>query len=159
MNDNKYRISSEGYKSLQEELKQLIIEKKQAEENLNAARALGDLSENSDYDTAKEAYARISGRMNEVNDILDHAIIDDGPIDNSIVSVGGGYVTIERTSDGKEFRFRIVGENEPNLLKDPSLISNVTPVAKAILDHKVDDICEVKVAKPYSVRIKLIEEK
>ncbi len=134
-------LTEEGLKELQAELDELINVKRPA--NLKAikeARALGDLSENADYDAAKNDQAELEGRIKKIEKMLEnYEIIDDSKKDK--VSLGC-TVCIKYIDDDETDEYMIVGSQEA----DPfaSKISNESPIAKALMNHKAGEIVTVE---------------
>lgn len=137
-------MTPQGYQALQEELKHLIrVERPKVVQDIAEARGHGDLSENAEYDAAKERQGFIEGRIAELNDKLARAhVINPAEIDSEKV-VFGAKVTLFDTDNGNEVTYRIVGEEEADIKK--SLISINSPVAKALIGHRVDDEVTIKV--------------
>ncbi len=141
MKEKKTLLTKEGLKELQDELDELINVKRPA--NLKAikeARALGDLSENADYDAAKNDQAELEGRIKKLEKMLEnYEIIEKAS--NDVVGLGS-TVNIKYIDDDEEDEYKIVGSQEA----DPfmSKISNESPIAKALLNKKVGDIVEVE---------------
>lgn len=137
-------MTPQGYQTLQEELKHLIrVERPKVVQDIAEARGHGDLSENAEYDAAKERQGFIEGRIAELNDKLARAhVINPAEIDSDKV-VFGAKVTLFDTDNGNEVTYRIVGEEEADIKK--SLISINSPVAKALIGHRVDDEVTIKV--------------
>lgn len=141
MKEKKTLLTEEGLKELQAELDDLI--NNQRPENLRAikeARALGDLSENADYDAAKNDQARLEGRIKRLEKILEnYELIESKESDK----VGlGSTVEIKYVDDNEEDEYKIVGSQEADPFS--SKISNESPIAKALLNKKVGDIVEVE---------------
>jgi transcription elongation factor GreA len=157
MRNEEIIVTKEGYRKLNEELRNLIDNVlPEVIEQLKEARAQGDLSENADYDAARNRQAEIEGRIAQLQNQIENAkVIDDTDDKNANVVKIGYYVTIRDLSDGIETRYQIVGstESDPNNLK----ISNECMLAKSILGHKVGEVVQVKVARPYEVEILKIE--
>lgn len=135
-------LTAEGYLELETELKDLKeVKRPEVIKALKEARALGDLSENADYDAAKNDQAEIEGRIKKIEKMLENVeIIEKG--DSSVVSLGT-TVSIKYVDDEDETdEYQIVGSQEA----DPfmSKISNESPIAKAIMNKKVGDIVEVE---------------
>ena len=152
-----FSLTPQGKKEKEERLHYLLTVQQPKEfEELNFARSQGDLSENSDYDAAKEKCERTKAEINELRYTLDHCVVIDKPIDKSVVSVGGGLITAEKIDDGKIFKFYIVGASEADPIKKK--ISNASPVAEAILGHKAGDICEINAKIHYQLKIISIGE-
>ena len=141
MKEKKTLLTKEGLKELQDELDDLINVKRPA--NLKAikeARALGDLSENADYDAAKNDQAELEGRIKKIEKMLEnYEIIEKSS--NDVVGLGS-TVNIKYIDDDEEDEYKIVGSQEA----DPfmSKISNESPIAKALLNRKVGDVVEVE---------------
>ena len=119
--EEKFYVTEEGLNDLKKELDTLIhVTREEVIEELKAARAQGDLSENADYDAARDHQAKVESRIKELD-------------------------------TGNEVEYKIVGSVEADPLN--GMLSNVTPLAEAIMDRKVNDVCEVAVDQPYEVKI------
>ena len=147
-------LTQEGYDEIKEELNYLINTKRP--ENIQAikeARALGDLSENADYDAARNEQAEIEAKIKKLEAIVENvSIIEEVSTDK----VGlGNTVTISYIDDEEDTdEYKIVGSQEADPFE--SKISNESPIAKALMGHKVGDI--VSVDSPNgSYEIKVIE--
>ena len=141
MKEKKTLLTEEGLKDLQDELNELINVKRPA--NLKAikeARALGDLSENADYDAAKNDQAELEGRIKKIEKMLENYEIIEKK-SNGKVGLGS-TVNIKYIDDGEEDEYKIVGSQEADPFE--SKISNESPIAKAILNKNVGDIVEVE---------------
>lgn len=158
MSTDKIELTKEGEAALQKEYRHLIdIDRPEVIEQLKAARAQGDLSENADYDAARNKQAEVEGRIKEIETILANAvIIEDKPKNSKIVSLGS-KVEIKDLSDNTVATYSIVGTVEANPTK--GMISNVSPLGKAIVGKHIGDICVVRVAQEYKVEILKIESK
>ena len=152
MATEKIELTKEGEAKLNQELRHLIdIERPEVLEQLAAARAQGDLSENADYDAARNKQAEVEARIKEIENILANAkIIDDKKSVSKLVALGS-TVDIKDLSDNTVATYTIVGTVEANPTK--GLISNVSPLGKAIVGKKVGDVCVVRVAREYKVEI------
>ena len=152
----KVYLTEQGYEILKKELDDLINVKRPA--NINAikeARALGDLSENADYDAARAEQAEIEGRIKQVEVMLENAeIIKEASKDKVGI---GSTVAIEYLDDeDEEDEYTIVGSQEA----DPFAfkISNESPIAKALISKKVGDIVTVESPNgSYQVKITSIK--
>ncbi|MDR3249862.1 MAG: transcription elongation factor GreA [Mycoplasmataceae bacterium] len=154
MENNEILLSKEKIDALEKELKQLIDVKRPAIiKLLQDARLQGDLSENADYDAAKEEQSTIEARINQIQTFLrNKKIIKDAKSNNSTISIGK-FVTYVKS--GKEYTFQIVGEIEAN--PDENKISNICPLARALLGKSVGDIVKViGIIKPYTIEVKKI---
>lgn len=155
-NKKKVYLTEQGYENLKKELDDLINVKRPA--NINAikeARALGDLSENADYDAARAEQAEIEGRIKQVEVMLENAeIIKEASKDKVGI---GSTVAIEYLDDeDEEDEYTIVGSQEA----DPFAfkISNESPIAKALISKKVGDIVTVESPNgSYQVKITSIK--
>ncbi len=133
-------LTQEGLDELKIELDDLINVKRPLNiQSIKEARSLGDLSENADYDAAKNEQAQLEARIKTIEKMLENAIIiKEVPKDR----VGlGSLVAIQYIDDEEDDEYKIVGSQEA----DPfaSKISNESPIAKALLNHKVGDIVTV----------------
>lgn len=146
-----------GIEKLKKEKENLInVERPKVIEELQLARSQGDLSENADYDSARDKQAHIESRIKEIDAMLQHAkIIDESQMDATIAKPGATVTILDLSEDGEEEVFTIVGTFETDPLNGK--ISNESPLAKAILDHGVNEIVSVGVAEPYEVKILKIE--
>lgn len=151
MANSKVYLTSEGYLEIEEELDNLKnVKRPEVIKALKDARALGDLSENADYDAARAEQAQIEGRILELEKIMENAEIIEN--DNSGKVSLGCTVVINYCDDDEDEEYRIVGSKEA----DPSdnKISNESPLAKAIMGSKAGDICEVESPNgKYNVKI------
>ena len=152
MATEKIELTKEGEAKLTKELRHLIdIDRPEVLDQLAAARAQGDLSENADYDAARNKQAEVEARIKEIENILANAkIIDEKQKISKLVALGS-TVEIKDLSDNTKATYTIVGTVEANPTK--GLISNVSPLGKAIVGKKVGDVCVVRVAREYKVEI------
>ncbi len=132
-----YKLTKERYNELEEELHYAkTVREGEVAEQIKEARSFGDLSENSEYDEAKNEQGKLYSRIAEIEDILAHAvIIEDGAGTDNVDS--GCKVKIADAKSGKEFEYQIVGSQEAN----PKLgrISDESPLGKALIGAKVGD--------------------
>lgn len=142
MKEKKIYLTQEGFEELKAELDVLINVKRP--ENIQAikeARALGDLSENADYDAAKNDQAEIEGRIKKIEKMLENVEIIE-KVDNDKVGLGT-TVSIRYVDDEDETdEYKIVGSQEADPFE--SKISNESPIAKAIMNKRVGDIVDVE---------------
>lgn len=135
-------LTADGYLELEQELNLLKTEKRpEVIKALKEARALGDLSENSDYDAARNEQAQLEARIKELEYKLEHCTIADGKKKDT-VNVGS-MVTITY-DDGEKEEYKIVGSLEADPFDNK--ISNESPIGSAILGHKKGE--EVEVSSP-----------
>ncbi len=145
MAEKRIKITREGYRELEDELDELKgVRMVEIAEKLKEAREQGDLSENAEYDAAKDEQRDVKARIDEIEAILKTAeIIDTDDIDANVVSFGGNVTFLDELTD--EVReFKIVGSTEANILKGK--LSNESPLGLALLRHKIGD--EVVVEAP-----------
>ena len=142
MSEKKIVLTYEGLKNLEEELHDLkTVRRKEVAEKIKEARGQGDLSENAEYDSAKEEQAEIEARIVVLEKMLRNAeVIDEEEIDKNAVSVGCKVKILDMEFDD-ELEFTIVGSAEA----DPSTgkISNESPLGSALLGNKVGETVEV----------------
>lgn len=156
MSDEKNYVTQEGYDALVAERDNLIHNvRAQVIEELQEARAQGDLSENADYDAAREHQAQVESRIAELDALIKNAEIiteSKGKKRKTAIVKLGSTVTIKDLSENKEKSFNIVGSVEADPLNGK--LSNNSPLAEAMMDHKVGDKVEVvRVDEPYEVEI------
>jgi transcription elongation factor GreA len=139
----KKKITYEGLKKLEDELQDLKVNRrKEVAEKIKEARELGDLSENAEYDAAKDEQRDIEARIEEIEKILKNVeVVDEDEVDTSKVSIGCKIILKDLEFDD-ELEFKIVGSTEANSLKGK--ISDESPVGKAISGKKVGDVVEVE---------------
>lgn len=144
MSNKEVLLTYEGLKKLEEELEILKGEKrKEIAERIKQALAFGDISENSEYDDAKNEQAQNEVRIMQLDAMLKHAtVIDEDEVDTKIVKLGA-KVKIRELKSKDEFDYQIVGSTEANPAS--SRISNESPVGSALLGRKVGDTVEIEV--------------
>jgi len=137
-------ISEEGLAKLKKELDQMInVERPSISKQIAEARDKGDLSENAEYDAAKEAQGMLEMRISQLKDtILNARLIDESKLDTSKVQIFN-KVKIKNLSNNTIMEYMIVSEAEADLKQKKISIS--TPIAKSLLGKKVGDKVEVKV--------------
>ena len=154
----KTQLTKEGYKKLEDELRNLIdFVREDVKKQLAEARAQGDLSENADYDAARARQAEVEGRIAEIESILNNCeIITEKKNPKGEKRIGlGSTVEIEFIDAGegapKTATYTIVGTVE----SDPfnGKISNASPIGAALIGKKEGDIVEIKAGKTFKVRI------
>ena len=138
---NPIQFTKEGLEKVKAEHDALVAEKRpKAIDRLGKARAMGDLSENSEYVAAKEELAFLEGRILELEFIIKNAQVVDNDTNNSVVDVGKA---IRVKMDDSEDEYFIVGEFEANPLEKK--ISHTSPIGRALLGKRTGDVVEVKV--------------
>ncbi|APG26896.1 transcription elongation factor GreA [Syntrophotalea acetylenivorans] len=148
-------MTEEGHRLLQEELKNLIrVERPKVVQEIAEARDHGDLSENAEYDAAKNRQGFIEGRIKELNDKIARAeVIDPATLTGDKV-LFGAKVTLFDIDIENEVTYQIVGEDEADIKKGK--ISVTSPVGKALIGRSLDT--EVRIAVPSGVKIYEITE-
>lgn len=136
-------LTTEGYKKLEEELDFYIkVKRPEAAEKVKTAREFGDLSENAEYDAAKDEQGIVEARIRELEETLKRAqVIDGEAIDTTTVSVGC-FVKIHDLEYDEKDEFKIVGSAEANYAEHK--ISNESVLGAALIGHKKNDIVEVR---------------
>jgi len=137
-------VTESSYQKLKEELDFLKnVKRKEAAENVGIARSFGDLSENSEYDEAKNEQAKIEAQISELEETINHAkVISDHEIQTNMVSVGISVTVYDMDYD-EEVEYQIVSSREVNPLENK--ISDQSPIGKALIGTKVGDIVSVEV--------------
>lgn len=143
MADKKTILTYAGLKKLEEELENLkVVKRKEVAGKIKEAREQGDLSENAEYDAAKDEQRDIEARIEELEKILKNAeVVVEDEVDLDKISIGC-RVTVYDNEFEEEMEFKIVGSTEANSLEGK--ISNESPVGKALIGRKVDDVVEVE---------------
>lgn len=137
-------VTESSYQKLKEELDFLKnVKRKEAAENVGIARSFGDLSENSEYDEAKNEQAKIEAQIAELEDTIAHAkVIGDHEIQTDMVSVGVAVTVYDMEYD-EEVEYLIVSSREVDPLENK--ISDQSPIGKALIGTKVGDVISVEV--------------
>ena len=141
--DKKNVMTYEGLKKLEEELEYLkVVARKEVSEKIKEAREQGDLSENAEYDAAKDEQRDIQARIEELEKILKNAeVVDEDEVDLERINIGC-MVKIHDVEYDEDLEYKIVGSTEANSLKGK--ISNESPVGRALIGAKVGDTVEVE---------------
>ena len=145
-------LTQEGYDKLKEQLDYLKnVRRKEASERIKFARELGDLSENAEYDSAKEEQGIIEADIKRIEDELERAVIIEDAKTSNKVTLG---CTVKVRDDEGEETFQIVGSTEAN--PDAGKISDESPIGKGLLGHRVGDLVAIPVPNG-SVNYKVLE--
>ena len=136
-------LTDEGLHNLEQELEFLKTERrKEIAEKIKVALSFGDLSENSEYDEARNEQAKVESRISELESLILHAIVvDESEIDTSRVSVGS-IVRVSRADNGKETEYTIVGTNEVDFWTGK--ISDQSPIGAALIGARAGDTITVE---------------
>jgi len=137
-------LTYEGLEKLENELDYLkTTKRKEVSEKIKQALSFGDLSENSEYDEAKNEQGQVEARIAQLENMLKNAkVIDDDEIDINVVSLGSRVEVLDMEFDEKCV-YTIVGSTEADPSKQK--ISDESPVGKALIGHKVDDVVDAEV--------------
>lgn len=143
MENKKNILTYEGLKKYEDELEHLkVVRRKEVADKIKEARGQGDLSENAEYDAAKDEQRNIESRIEELEKILKNAeVIDEDEIDREKISIGC-KVKVRDMSEKEDVIYKIVGSTEANSLKGK--ISNESPVGKALIGLKVGQTAAVE---------------
>ncbi len=157
------KLTKEGFEELNEERRKLIDEElPEVIEQLQAARAMGDLSENADYSAAKDRQAIITSRIKEIEALLNNAeVVVANKKDKSVGM--GKVVTIKKIKENKIAKVLIVSTEEASAYsfegEEVMKVSTDSPLGQALIFHKTGDVVTIKTNKPYDVEIVDIEIK
>ncbi|MCG7345061.1 transcription elongation factor GreA [Sporosarcina sp. ACRSL] len=145
VSEKKYPMTASGKKKLEEELEYLkTVKRKEVVERIKIARSYGDLSENSEYDSAKEDQAFVEGKISTLESMIRNSVIITEDEMNTDEVQLGKTVTFKELPDGDEETYTIVGSAEANPIE--GLISNDSPIAKGLIGRSKGD--EVKILTP-----------
>lgn len=147
--------TQQGYNELVDELNYLKnTRREEIKEDIATARSFGDLSENAEYDEARNEQAKVETRIKELEEMIVNAVIvDESKIDSSIISVGSAVKVIDKEFN-EEIEYQIVGSNEANPLMGK--ISDQSPIGKGLIGMKSGD--EVSVETPGGiVHMKIVD--
>ena len=143
MEAKKNILTYEGLKKYEDELNELkVVKRQEVAQKIKEAREQGDLSENAEYDAAKDEQRDIEARIEELEKILKNAeVVVEDEVDINVISIGC-KVRILDMEFNEELEYKIVGSTEANSLKGK--ISNESPVGKALIGKKKGDVAEVE---------------
>jgi transcription elongation factor GreA len=147
-------LTREGFEKLKEEIEHMrTVRRREVAERIKVAREFGDISENAEYDHAKNEQAMLEARIAQMEDKLRKAtVIDESQVDADVVSIGT-RVRVKDQKSGQSVAYQIVGSAEA----DPSenKLSNESPVGSALLGHKRGDVVTVAVPRGPSRKLKI----
>ena len=148
-------LTPEGYKKLEEELETLKVEgRKEIAEKIKEARSYGDLSENAEYDAAKDAQAAMEQRITQIENMLKNAqIISESDVSTDTITLGS-KVKIYDIEFEEEAEYTIVGSTEAN--PDDGKISDDSPIGTALLGRKVDETVDVTLQGGEVIQFKIL---
>lgn len=155
MAEKKNILTYSGLKALEDELQDLkVVKRKEVAQKIKEAREQGDLSENAEYDAAKDEQRDIEARIEEIEKILKNAeVVDEDEVDLKAINVGC-RVKLADKANKREMEIKIVGSTEANSLK--GMISNESPLGNALMGKKVGDVIEFE-APIGIIKYKVIE--
>ncbi len=155
MAEKKNILTYEGLKKYEEELQNLkVVRRKEVAQKIKEAREQGDLSENAEYDAAKDEQRDIELRIEELEKLLKNAeVVVDDDVDPDKISIGCKVKVLELEYD-EEMEFRLVGSTESNSLENK--ISNESPVGKALIGRMAGDVIDVE-TQDGTIQYKVLE--
>lgn len=155
MAEKKNLLTDKGLKKLEEELQELrVVKRKEVAQKIKEAREQGDLSENAEYDAAKDEQKDIEARIEKLEAILKNVeVIYADEVDKDTVNVGCN-VTVKEVDNGNVQEFKLVGSTETDVLNNK--ISNESPVGAALIGAKIGDVVTVE-APNGSFQLEILE--
>ena len=143
MDSKKHILTSKGMAALEEELQELkVVKRKEIAQKIKEAREQGDLSENAEYDAAKDEQRAIETRIEELEKIIKNSeVISEDNMDHTVVNIGSTVRFLDLEFN-EEIEYHIVGSTESDILK--GYISNESPLGAALIGSKVGEIIEVE---------------
>lgn len=143
MAEKKNLLTDKGLKKLEDELQELrVVKRKEVAQKIKEAREQGDLSENAEYDAAKDEQKDIEARIEELESILKNVeVVYTDEVDKEKVNIGC-VVTVKKKEDGKVQTYKLVGSTETDILNNK--ISNESPVGAALMGAKAGETVEVE---------------
>ena len=156
MEAKKNLLTYAGLKKLEDELHDLkVVKRKEVAEKIKEAREQGDLSENAEYDAAKDEQRDIELRIEEIEKILKNAeVVVEDEVDEGKINVGCKVTVLDMEYD-EEMDFQLVGSTEANSLQGK--ISNESPVGKALIGAKQGDVVDVELADGEVMQYKVLK--
>ena len=155
-NEKKMLYTQEGFDELVRELDYLkTTRREEIKEAIATARSFGDLSENSEYDEARNEQAKTEARIKELEELVNNAqIVDESKIDANIVSLGSA-VTVYDVEEDEEIVYNIVGSNEVNPVERK--ISDQSPIGKALMGHRAGTSITVELPSGDAIHMEIKE--
>lgn len=154
-NEKKTLMTYTGLKKLEEELEDLkVVQRKEIAKKIKEAREQGDLSENAEYDAAKDEQRDIEARIEEIEKLLKHAeVVVEEEVNLDTINIGC-IVKVHDVEFDEDVEYRIVGSTEANSLEGK--ISNESPVGKALIGAKVGDTVEVETPQAGKIEYEIL---
>lgn len=162
MADKKTILTQEAREQLEKEYRNLIdVQRPDVIEKLSLARSQGDLSENADYDAARDRQAQIEARIQEIEAIFNNAVTpEEAGLGKDSTKIGiGDIVTFEEVANGETSTVRIVGQVGADPFSNPPSISNESPIGLALIGSEPGKTVWVDSAERYEIRIVSSERK
>ena len=148
-------MTQEGFEQLQVELEELkTVKRPEVVEKIKVARSFGDLSENSEYDAAKDEQGFVEKEITKIEEMIRHAVIIEDNGDKNTVGLGN-TVTFTEVPDGDKESYQIVGSAEADPFEGK--ISNESPMAQALLGAKLKDEVDVPLPNGNSMKVKIVK--
>ena len=142
-----------GYEALLQEMRALEEAIEKNKKDISAARAFGDLSENSEYTEAKEEQTKLAYRKAELQEMIDNAVVvDEGEVDASVVGIGS-FITVFMVERGTEVKYHIVGSYETD--PEAGKISDQSPIGAALIGKRAGDVAEAELPNGKTVHLEL----
>ncbi|HIW70890.1 MAG TPA: transcription elongation factor GreA [Candidatus Limosilactobacillus merdipullorum] len=153
--EKSFPMTADGKKKLEQELEDLQLKRRpEVIKRIKIARSYGDLSENSEYESAKDEQAFVEGRISQIQNMLQYAvIIDNDDVDKDEVTMGR-TITFQEFPDEDPETYQIVGESESDPLEGK--ISNDSPMAKGLMGHKVGETVEIEIPNG-TMKVKILK--
>ncbi|MCO4339125.1 transcription elongation factor GreA [Staphylococcus agnetis] len=156
-NQKQYPMTQEGFEKLEQELEELkTVKRPDVVEKIKVARSFGDLSENSEYDAAKDEQGFIEQDIQRIETMLRHALIIEDTGDNHIVQIGKTVTFVELPGDEEE-SYQIVGSAEADAFNGK--ISNESPMAKSLIGKKLNEEVRVPLPNGGEMNVKIVNIK
>ncbi|MDT3959368.1 transcription elongation factor GreA [Staphylococcus kloosii] len=156
-NQKQYPMTQEGYEKLEHELEELkTVKRPEVVEKIKVARSFGDLSENSEYDAAKDEQGFIEQDIQRIENMIRNALIIEDTGDNNIVQIGKTVTFVELPGDEEE-SYQIVGSAEADAFNGK--ISNESPMAKNLIGKGLNDEVRVPLPNGGEINVKIVDIK
>ena len=154
-NKKEYPMTQAGYDQLHVDLEELkTVRRPDVVEKIKVARSFGDLSENSEYDAAKDEQGFVEKEITKIEEMIRHAVIIEDTGDNNTVALGK-TVTFKEIPDGEEESYQIVGSAEADPFEGKIL--NESPMAKSLLGSKLKDEVKVSLPNGSDMKVKIVK--
>ncbi|CAM4178985.1 MULTISPECIES: transcription elongation factor GreA [Jeotgalicoccus] len=154
-NKKEYPMTQAGYDQLHVDLEELkTVKRPEVVEKIKVARSFGDLSENSEYDAAKDEQGFVEKEITKIEEMIRHAVIIEDTGDNNTVSLGK-TVTFKEVPDGDEESYQIVGSAEADPFEGK--ISNESPMAQSLLGAKLKEEVNVALPNGNEMKVKIVK--